>query len=243
MPALNSMVPDRPSPGDRAFSDRSRSSVVLLGLAPIARSSPSSKAHQKSGSFPPPALPGFISTMALSDARRSRRPMAALRPLPLPRRASPANPHCLASVLCLLPRRTGAGRFPVLPPLRTAFPVAQAGRHPHRYFRGLLRLHSRYGPLARSAALWRPLSQGSGRFSYPNQPPVSYSINRLTIEVESSSTGNTRRRGALCKIANRQTVQRAQRRDCDFAHAVGRATRRCTPYIIPMALRQSDHSA
>lgn len=37
-------------------------------------------------------------------------------------------------------------------PLRAAFPVAQAGRHPHRYFRGLLRLHSRYGPLARSAA-------------------------------------------------------------------------------------------
>jgi len=68
-----------------------------------------------------------------------------------PRQVSPDNPHCLASVLCPLPRRIGSGaraRFPSL--LRSAFPVAQSGRHPHRYFRGLLRLHSRYGPLDRS---------------------------------------------------------------------------------------------
>jgi hypothetical protein len=31
-------------------------------------------------------------------------------------------------------------------PIHAAFPVLQAGRHPHLYFRGLLRLHSRYGP-------------------------------------------------------------------------------------------------
>src|SRR5437763_9593246 len=30
-------------------------------------------------------------------------------------------------------------------PARTAFPVLQAGRHPHRYFRGLLKLHTCYG--------------------------------------------------------------------------------------------------
>src|SRR5206468_12098521 len=30
-------------------------------------------------------------------------------------------------------------------PARAAFPVLQAGRHPHRHFRGLLKLHSRYG--------------------------------------------------------------------------------------------------
>jgi hypothetical protein len=30
-------------------------------------------------------------------------------------------------------------------PARAAFPVLQAGRHPHRNFRGLLKLHSRYG--------------------------------------------------------------------------------------------------
>ena len=48
----------------------------------------------------------------------------------------------------------------------------------------------------------RPLSQGSGPLL--SRPPVSYSINRLTIEVESSSTGNTRLRGALCESGGSQ---------------------------------------
>jgi len=51
-----------PSPCDTAFSEGSGSFQVLPGSSPIALSSPSSKAHQKSGSFPPPALPGFNST-------------------------------------------------------------------------------------------------------------------------------------------------------------------------------------
>jgi hypothetical protein len=68
-------------------------------------------------------------------------------------RASPDVSCCLINVPCPLPRRIRTGahvRFPS--PSDAAFPVAQAGRHPHRYFRGLLRLHSRYGPLTRSAA-------------------------------------------------------------------------------------------
>ncbi len=35
---------------------------------------------------------------------------------------------------------------------RAAFPGSQAGRHPRLHFRGLLRLHSNYGPLDRSTA-------------------------------------------------------------------------------------------
>jgi len=38
-------------------------------LSPITMPSPSSEAHQKSGSFPPPALPGLSSHMTLSDSR------------------------------------------------------------------------------------------------------------------------------------------------------------------------------
>src|SRR5262249_33338036 len=38
-------------------------------------------------------------------------------------------------------------------PAQAAFPKWQEGRHPHCHFRGLLRLHSRYGPPDRSAAL------------------------------------------------------------------------------------------
>ena len=37
-------------------------------------------------------------------------------------------------------------------PAHTAFPKWQEGRHPHCHFRGLLRLHSRYGPSDCSAA-------------------------------------------------------------------------------------------
>src|SRR6202030_3646644 len=37
-------------------------------------------------------------------------------------------------------------------PVRAAFPALWSGRRPHCFFRGLLRLHSRYGPLDRSTA-------------------------------------------------------------------------------------------
>jgi hypothetical protein len=126
--------------------------VVLLGSSPIAsprllhkharsedpslhRRYPASTVLRSS---PTPVWPAMLA-IALGRTR--------------PRQVSPDNPHCLASVLSPLPRRIGAGaydRFPSL--LRTAFPVTQAGRHPHRYFRGRFRVYSRYGPLVRSAA-------------------------------------------------------------------------------------------
>jgi hypothetical protein len=46
---------------------------AFRGSSPITLVSPSSKAHQKSGSFPPPALPGFSGTMTLSDPHLCRR--------------------------------------------------------------------------------------------------------------------------------------------------------------------------
>src|ERR1700738_4102598 len=61
---------------------------------------------------------------------------------------------------------------------RNAFPKWQEGRHPHCHFRGLLRLHSHYGPSDRSAAQRRPLSRGSDPCGYPHEPLVSYRINR-----------------------------------------------------------------
>jgi hypothetical protein len=39
---------------------------------------------------------------------------------------------------------------------------------------------------------------------HPHRPPVSYSIKSATIEVASSSTGNTRRRGALISVCGCQ---------------------------------------
>jgi hypothetical protein len=58
--------------------------LVLPGSSPITIPSPSSKAHQKSGSFAPPALPGFNAPTTLSESRRGRRLKATLRPLPSP---------------------------------------------------------------------------------------------------------------------------------------------------------------
>jgi hypothetical protein len=115
-------------------------------LSPITMPSPSSEAHQKSGPFPPPALPGLSSTMTLSDTRQSRRPTTPLRPLPSPtvglpqlpgspfRHAVPTTPMDRNRCVCRL-----------LPCSTWAFPVIQAGRRPSLHFRGLLRLHSRYG--------------------------------------------------------------------------------------------------
>ena len=62
-----------PSPHDTAFSEGSGSLSVLLGSSPITVTSPSSKAHQKSGSFAPLALPSFNAPTTLSDSRQSRR--------------------------------------------------------------------------------------------------------------------------------------------------------------------------
>jgi hypothetical protein len=46
---------------------------VLPGSSPITFTSPSSKAHQKSGPFPQPALPGFDGHTTPSDSRHGRR--------------------------------------------------------------------------------------------------------------------------------------------------------------------------
>jgi hypothetical protein len=80
---------------------------------------------------------------ALHRRRRGRYPRYDGSP-PLPaspfRRAVPTTPadRTVARVDCF--------------PVHAAFPVLQAGRHPHLYFRGLLRLHARYGPSDRSTA-------------------------------------------------------------------------------------------
>ena len=50
----------------------------------------------------------------------------------------------------------------------------------------------------------RPLSQGFGPAGYPTRPPVSYQIKPTTVWVDPSSTGVTRRRGALRNLGSLQ---------------------------------------
>src|SRR5262245_55321464 len=168
-----------PPPMRRVPLPSSRSSLsVLPGSSPITFTSPSSKAHQKPGPFPPPALPGFNGRMTLSDSRQSRRLSATLRPLPS---LTTGLPRLLASSFRRAVPTTPADRAGAHVdcfPAHTAFPKWQEGRHPHCHFPGLLRLHTRYGPPDRSAALRRPLSRGSNPCSCPHEPLVSYRINR-----------------------------------------------------------------
>ena len=105
-------------------------------------------------------------------------PEATLRPLPshqtgLPRLPEPPFRRAVPTT----PADRAGARVDCFP-AHAAFPKWQEGRHPHCHFRGLLRLHSRYGPPNCSAAHRRPLSRGSNPCGYPHKLLVSYRINR-----------------------------------------------------------------
>jgi hypothetical protein len=62
-------------------------------------------------------------------------------------------------------------------PAHAAFPKWQEGRHPHCHFRGLLRLHSRYGPSDRSAAQGDLCREAPAQpVTQPSRSPASGSI-------------------------------------------------------------------
>ena len=118
------------------------------------QSSAPSKACQKSGSFPPPALPGLIGRTTLSDSRPARRARHGVGGATSGRNGPPPITRTTFPT-CRAQYPGGSERVPmsVASPFHdAAFPVSQAGRHPRFHFRGLLRLHSRYGPLDRSTA-------------------------------------------------------------------------------------------
>lgn len=137
---------------------------MFAGSSPITFTSPSSEACQKSGSFAPPALPGLNAHTTLSDSRHGRCLSQRLGPLPPPLTGLPRlpEPPFRRAVPTTPTDRTGAhvDCFPA----RAAFPKWQEGRHPPCHFRGLLRLHSRYGPPDRSA------TQGDLCREAPTQP-------------------------------------------------------------------------
>jgi len=63
----------------------------------------------------------------------------------------------------------------------------QAGRHPQLRFRGLLRLHSRYGPLDRSAAK-SDLCRKAPVRRLPGQTACQLPDQSTTLWVEPTST-------------------------------------------------------
>ena len=116
------------------------------------RTFPPSQAHQKQRPFPPPALPGLIGLMALSDSQPGRRPFRRRsQPRPPP---DPSLPHSLqiAFPACRAHYPGGPVQVPVgcghsaLPRrVSSASPVRQTGWRPRFHFRGLLKIHTHYG--------------------------------------------------------------------------------------------------
>jgi hypothetical protein len=124
--------------------------------------------------------------------RRSYPGSAVLCPCPTPARSAatsdgeaatsdrtglPRYPHHLSGVPCPTTPADRTGAFVDFFPIRVAFPVLQAGRHPHLYFRGLLRLHSRYGPSDCSTAQGGLCHEASVQpVARPNRSPATRAI-------------------------------------------------------------------
>ena len=185
---------------------RFRISTVLPGSSPItdplhlpkhARSQgPLLRRHYPASTLvrpcPTPARPAVPSTTSeLRSPTKAGLPRLPASPF---RRAVPTTPA----------DRTGAhvDYFPA----HAAFPKWQEGRHPHCHFRGLLRLHSYYGPPDRSAAQGDPPPPRGQAFvtrlqpgRLPDQAARQLPDLSTTIRVEPSSTGDPRLRGALPK--------------------------------------------
>src|SRR3984957_5690821 len=102
--------------------------------------------------------------MSLSDSGADRHPVMASRHNPRPTRVSPDDPYLLSQRAVPNTPADQTGAFVDCFPARAAFPITVAGRHPRLAFRGLLRLHSCYGPLDCSAA------QGDLCHEAPTQP-------------------------------------------------------------------------
>ena len=169
---------------------------VFAGSSPITSTSPSSEARQKSGPFAPPALPGLNAHTPLSDSRQSRRLKATLRPLPS--------------------HMTGLPRLPE-PPFRRAAPTTPADRAEHLSIASPL---TRPSPNGRRVGIRIVTFEACSGFTHVTarriaQPPKATFVTRLqpcqlpsraarqlpdqstTIQVESSSTDDSRLRGAL----------------------------------------------
>src|SRR5882672_10645697 len=169
--------------------------MVFSGLSPITTTSPSSKAHQKSGPFAPLALPSLNAPTTLSDSRHGRRLKATLRPLPSPVTGLPQLPE---------------------PPFRRAVPTTPADRVGARVDYFPTRAAS---PNDRRVGIRIRTFEACSGFTHVTahriaQSPKATFVTRLqpfrlpgraarqlpdqstTLWVDSSSTGDSRLRGA-----------------------------------------------
>jgi hypothetical protein len=161
----------------RTFSGVSRLTanhpdLAIFESAPEVRILPSPGVTRLQRYYDPvrsPSVPPPVSVVEAATLAQDGSPPLPASPF---RRAVPNTPA----------DRTGA--FIDFFPIRAAFPVLQAGRHPHLYFRGLLRLHSRYGPSDRSTA------QGGLRHEASIQPVTRPNRSSATRAIDNSLDGS-----------------------------------------------------
>lgn len=167
----------------------------------------SSKAHQKSGPFAPPALPGINALTTLSDFRRDRRPKSTLRPLPSSRTDLPRlpEPPCVRAVPTTPADRNGC-TCRLLP--RLTRPSPNSGRVGIRIVlfeacSGFTRVTARTLAQPPKAAFVTGLRRGR----LPGHAARQLPAQSTTRWVEPSSTGVSRLRGAPEKADQRRTLE------------------------------------
>ncbi len=181
---------------DTAFSDGSRPHEVLDRLAPSHRPSPSSKAHQKSGPFPPPELPGLSGTTTLSDTHPRNRPTTAMRPLPSREGGAPPITQ-ITLPTCRAHYPGGSKQVHVSVASLSARPSPLFGRVGIHTFTfeacsGFTRVTARWIAQPPEAAFVAGLRPGR----LPDRPACQLPDQPTTLWTEPPSVGDLRRRGA-----------------------------------------------
>ena len=183
----------------------------LLGCCQAHRqspsSSPSSKAHQKSGPFPPPALPGLSGTMTLSDSRQHRRPSGVGAATPVPHGSPPMTRITLPACRAHYPGGSRRVRRVDCFPAHAAFPEFRRVGIRNFTFEacsGFTRVTARRIAQPPKAAFVTRLQPGR----LPDQAARQLPDQSTTLWVEPSSTGDTRRRGALPRADMRCSQRR-----------------------------------
>ena len=160
------------------------------------RSSAPSKAHQKQGPFPPPALPGLNGRMALSDSRPTRRLCDVGVASPSQDGSPPMTRITLPA--CRAPYPGGSRRVPV----SITSPLTRPSPFPRRVgiriftfeaSSGFTRVTARWIAQPPTAAFVTRLRPGQ----LPGQAARQLPEQSTTLWVEPSSTGKPRRLGAL----------------------------------------------
>ena len=159
---------------------------MLCGVARLIanhRSPAPSKACQKSGPFPPPALPGLTGRMTLSDSRPARRACHDVGVATSGRNGPPpitrtTFPTCRAHYPGPLPRWIGTGAGVGCFPIPRGLPQQTGGSASTTSLSRPAQTSLALRPAGSLSRPRRPLSRGVETASYPTAPLVSYQINR-----------------------------------------------------------------